>query len=35
MVRLDTDKVRPMDDRSPIRDLPKHSRPLACVRIYG
>ncbi|WLQ05059.1 hypothetical protein [Arthrobacter oryzae] len=36
MVRLDTDKVRPMDDSSPIRDLPKYGRPLVCVNgIYG
>ena len=36
MARLDADKVRPMDDSSPIRDFPKYGRPLVCVNgIYG
>lgn len=36
MARLDADKVRPMDDTSPIRDFPKYGRPLVKVgNIYG
>ena len=36
MARLDADKVRPMDDSSPIRDFPKYGRPLVQVgSIYG
>jgi hypothetical protein len=36
MARLDADKVRPMDDTSPIRDFPKYGRPLVQVgSIYG
>jgi hypothetical protein len=36
MARLDADKVRPMDDTSPIRDFPKYGRPLVQVgEIYG
>ncbi|MFS0829725.1 hypothetical protein ABC337_03555 [Arthrobacter sp. 1P04PC] len=36
MARLDADKVRPMDDSSPIRDFPKYGRPLVYVNgIYG
>ncbi|MDF9752806.1 hypothetical protein [Arthrobacter sp. ES3-54] len=36
MARLDADKIRPMDDSSPIRDFPKYGRPLVCVNgIYG
>lgn len=36
MARLDADKIRPMDDNSPIRDFPKYGRPLVCVNgIYG
>ena len=36
MARLDADKVRPMDDSSPIRDFPKYGRPLVQVgAIFG
>ena len=36
MARMDADKIRPMDDTSPIRDFPKYGRPLVCVNgIYG
>jgi hypothetical protein len=36
MACLEADKVRPMDDSSPIRDFPKYGRPLVCVNgIYG
>jgi hypothetical protein len=36
MARMDADKVRPMDDNSPIRDFPKYGRPLVQVgSIYG
>ncbi|SDL61743.1 hypothetical protein SAMN04487916_111113 [Arthrobacter sp. ov407] len=36
VARLDADKVRPMDDSSPIRDFPIYGRPLVCVNgIYG
>ena len=36
MARLDADKVRPMDDTSPVRDFPKYGRPLVQVgTIYG
>lgn len=36
MARLDADKVRPMDDASPIRDFPKYGRPMVQVgSIYG
>lgn len=36
VARLDADKIRPMDDSSPIRDFPKYGRPLVCVNgIYG
>lgn len=31
IARADADKVRPMDDSSPIRDFPKHNRPLVSV----
>jgi hypothetical protein len=36
LARLDADKVRPIDDTSPIRDFPKYGRPLVRVgSIYG
>jgi hypothetical protein len=36
VARLDADKIRPMDDSSPIRDFPKYGRPLVRVNgIYG
>ncbi|MEO3931443.1 hypothetical protein WMO79_01330 [Micrococcaceae bacterium Sec7.4] len=36
IARADADKVRPMDDSSPIRDFPKFDRPLVCVNgTYG
>lgn len=36
IARMDADKVRPIDDTSPIRDFPKYGRPLVQVgSIYG
>lgn len=36
IARADADRIRPMDDPSPIRDFPKFSRPLVQVgEIYG
>ena len=36
IARVDADKIRPMDDTSPIRDFPKYGRPLVQVgSIYG
>jgi hypothetical protein len=36
IARMDADKVRPIDDTSPVRDFPKYGRPLVCVNgIYG
>lgn len=36
IARMEADKIRPMDDSSPIRDFPKYGRPLVCVNgIYG
>jgi hypothetical protein len=36
IARLDADRIRPMDDTSPIRDFPRYGRPLVCVNgIYG
>jgi hypothetical protein len=28
IARMDAEKVRPIDDTSPIRDFPKYGRPL-------
>jgi hypothetical protein len=36
MARTEADRVRPMDDISPIRDFPKYNRPLVQVgSIFG
>ena len=36
IARADADKMRPMDDSSPIRDFPKHNRPLVAVNgVFG
>jgi hypothetical protein len=36
MARMDADKSRPIDDPAPVRDFPKHGRPLVYVSgIYG
>lgn len=36
MARLEADQSRPIDDPAPIRELPKHERPLVYVSgIYG
>lgn len=36
MIRMDTEANRPIDDPAPLRDFPKHGRPLVFVGgIYG
>jgi hypothetical protein len=36
IARVDADRIRPIDDTSPIRDFPKYGRPLVHVgSIFG